>query len=117
MINLKPIICNALKTVATNVNDCYPSDWCTFPVVQYIEEENKTHTKTDGIEQLAYIRYKIDIWHNRSTSDTATAVDRVICNLGFKRTFCNDAPDPSGLKHKVMRFEGIVDKEKRYIFN
>lgn len=117
MINLKPIVFDALKTVADNVNDCYPEDWVTFPVVQYVEEDNKTHTKTDDTEQLAYIRYKIDIWHKRSTSETVVAVDGVLSSLGLKRIFCSDTPDPSKLKHKVMRYEGIVDKDMKYIFS
>jgi hypothetical protein len=117
MINIKPTILKALKTVTRNVNDCYPSDWATFPVIQYMEEDNKTHTKTDNIEQLAYLRYKIDIWNKRGASDAALAVDGVLSSLGLKRIFCSDVPDPSGLKHKVMRYEGIIDKDMKYVFN
>ncbi len=117
MINVKPIIYEALKSVLNNVNDCYPKEWVKFPIVQYIEEDNRVHTKTDDIEQLTYLRYKIDIWNKGSTSETASAVDGVLSSLGFKRIFCCDAPDPSGLKHKVMRYEGIIDKNMKYIFN
>lgn len=117
MINIKPIVKKELDKVSTNVNDTYPSNWTTFPVVQYVEEENKTHTKTDNEEQLAYVRYKIDIWHNRSTSDTAVAVDEILSALGLIRTQSLDVPEPSQLKHKVMRFEAIVNVKEMSIYN
>lgn len=117
MINIKPLILKELKKVCTNVNDCYPEDWTTFPVVQYIEEDNKTNCKTDDKEQEAYIRYKIDIWNDRSTSDIAVAVDGVLSSLGLIRTQCIDTPEPSKLKHKVMRFEGIIDINNMRVYN
>lgn len=109
MINVKPQVFKALKIEFTNVNDGYPSKWDSFPIISYIEEENKITVKTDDKEQIAYIRYKIDIWNNRSTSDLAVKVDEVMTELGFNRCGCVDAPDPSKLKHKVMRFEGNID--------
>lgn len=117
MINIKPTIYNAINPLSSNVNDTYPSDWTTFPVIQYIEEENKTHTKTDDKEQMAYVRYKIDIWNDKSTSDIAMAVDEVLSNLGLKRTQSLDVPDTSKLKHKLMRFEGIIDINDMRIYN
>lgn len=109
MINIKPFIATELKKVTTNINDTYPSDWTKFPVIQYIEEENRTSEKTREGERKAYIRYKIDIWNDRSTSDYAIQVDSLISALGLERTQCLDIPDPSKLKHKVMRFEGNID--------
>lgn len=117
MINIKPLIFKELKKVSTNVNDTYPSDWATFPVVQYIEEDNKTNCKTDDKEQEAYVRYKIDIWNDSSTSEYANEVDKVIAGLGLVRTQCMDVPDSSGLKHKVMRFEGIIDINNMRVYN
>lgn len=117
MINIKPIIVNELKKISNNVNDTYPSDWTIFPVIQYVEEDNKTHTKTDDKEQEAYIRYKIDIWNNRSTSDIAVAVDEVLSSLGLVRIQCLDTPEPSQLKHKVMRYEGIIDVNNMRVYN
>lgn len=117
MINLKPTIAKLLKTKFTNVNDCYPSDWATFPVVQYVEEDNSTFEKTDDKEQKAYIRYKIDIWNTRSTSEATMAVDTLISNLGFNRISCIDVPDASGLRHKVMRYEAVIDVNNEYVYN
>ena len=115
MINVKPEIYAELKKVTSNVNDSYPSDWATFPVVQYIEEENKTSEKTDDREQKAYIRFKIDIRNNRSTSSSATLVDELISALGLVRTQCLDVTDTSQLKHKVMRFEGTIDVDRKSV--
>lgn len=117
MINIKPLILKELKKISENVNDTYPSDWSTFPVIQYVEEDNKTHTKTDDKEQLTYIRYKIDIWNNRSTSDIAIAVDEVLSSLGLIRIQCLDTPEPNQLKHKVMRYEGIIDVNNMRVYN
>ena len=117
MINIKPLILKELKKISENVNDTYPSDWSTFPVIQYVEEDIKTHTKTDDKEQLTYIRYKIDIWNNRSTSDIAIAVDEVLSSLGLIRIQCLDTPEPNQLKHKVMRYEGIIDVNNMRVYN
>lgn len=117
MIKIKPIIKKELDKVSKNVNDTYPSDWETFPIVQYVEEDNKTHTKTDDKEQLTYVRYKIDIWNKRSTSETALKVDEVLSSLGLVRIQCLDTPEPSQLKHKVMRYEGIIDVNNMRVYN
>lgn len=117
MINIKPLILKELNKIYENVNDTYPSDWSTFPVIQYIEEDNKIHTKTDDKEQLTYIRYKIDIWNNRSTSDIAKAVDEVLSSLGLIRIQCLDAPEPNQLKHKVMRYEAVIDVNNMRVYN
>jgi hypothetical protein len=117
MISIKSLIRTELEKITENINDAYPSDWAKFPIIQYIEEDNKTHTKTDDKEQLAYIRYKIDIWNNGSTSDIAVAVDGVLSSLGLKRIQSIDAPEPNQLKHKVMRFEGIIDVNNMRVYN
>ena len=116
MINVKDQVYDAIKGLCENVTDSYPSDWATLPAIQYVEEENKVAQWTDGAEQMSYLRYKIDIWHNRSTSDTTLAVDEAVSKLGLKRTMCQDVADPSGLKHKVLRYEGVIDVETQMVF-
>lgn len=117
MINVKTDVYDALKGITDNISDTYPKDWATFPAIQYVEEENKVAEYTDGAEQKAYVRYRIDIWHNRSTSAAALAVDVAIAPLGLKRTQCGDVEDPSGHKHKVMRYEGIIDVETKQVYH
>ena len=111
MINVKDQIYTALKTVADNVSDLYPGDWANFPAIQYTEEANNVTVKTDEQEQLAYLRYRIDIWDRGSTSVTAVAVDNAIAPLGLVRVECEDSPaaDPAGYRHKIMRYEGTID--------
>ena len=117
MINVKDIVYQELSAVLDNVSDAYPQNFSDLPAVQYVEEENKVNDFTDGKEQLSYIRFRIDIWDNKSTSQAACSIDDVMATLGFLRISCSDVPDPSGLKHKQMRYEAIIDCKKKYIYH
>lgn len=108
MKNVKDQVYAALAAVFENVTDQYPSSWVHMPAIQCTEEENKVHERTDK-EEKSYVRYRIDIWDSRSASAAALTVDTALSALGLLRVACQDAPDPSGLKHKVMRYEGIID--------
>lgn len=116
MKNVKDQIAQALLQVTENVTDTYPSDWANFPTIQYVEEDNKVYERTENKEDKSYVRYKIDIWSNKSTSDTTLQVDEVISKLGLVRTLCQDTPDTSGLKHKVLRYEGIIDMNSEIVY-
>ena len=117
MINVKPLIYKELSKISKNVTDTYPADWETFPVVIYLEEENKPHEWLDnGVEETTYLRYKVDIFDKESTSNIAVEVDKVFSSLGLKRTMAQDMPDPSNLRHKVMRFEGIYDPDTNIVY-
>ena len=128
MKNIKEQVYAALAGAigANRVTDQYPNNWAKLPAVQYTEEDNKVFEHTDEGETKAYVRYRVDIWHNSSTTQTAVAVDAVLGKpmsvpegtepLGFVRTLCQDTPDPSGLKHKVMRYEAIIDMENDYVY-
>ena len=94
MINIKPVIYKELQKVADNVTDTYPSDWETFPVVIFLEEQNKPGDWFDDKEQI----------------------NQIFESLGLRRTDCQDVPDPSHLRHKVMRFEGVVDLHSELVF-
>lgn len=109
MKNVKDEVYQALLTVTENVSDSYPQDWVNIPTIQYMEEDNHVNERVGNKEATAYVRFRIDIWHNVSTSETACRVDEAVSALGLVRTLCQDANDPSGLKHKVMRYEGIID--------
>lgn len=109
MINVKEQVYEAIKDISDNVSDGYPKDWAKLPAIQYTEEDNSVYEFTDGEEQKASLRYRIDIWDNLTTSTAAMAVDAAISKLGLVRTLCQDVQDPSGLKHKVMRYEGVID--------
>ncbi len=108
MKNVKDQVYEALQDVFKNVSDQYPKEWANFPTLQYTEEDNRVHEHTEK-EDKSYVRYRVDIWDNKSTSQAALNVDEALSALGLVRTLCQDSPDPSGLKHKVMRYEGIID--------
>lgn len=108
MKNVKDEVYNKLLEVTEAVSDQYPKDWSCLPVIQYTEEDNSVYERADNKETMSKVRYRIDIWDNRSTSAIALAADEAIASLGLVRTGCNDVPDPSGMKHKQMRYEGII---------
>lgn len=110
MINLNKFIYTELKSCADNVSLGYPNDWEHFPCVSYVEEDNHTTSKTDDEEQIAYIRYRIDIWTKETgTSEIANAIDKAITGLGFVRCQCYDVAETTGLKHKLIRFEARAE--------
>ncbi len=49
-------------------------------------------------------------------SGMAQAVDAAIAALGLVRTGCSDVPDPSGMRHKQMRYEGIIDMDSDIVY-
>nr|DAT03302.1 MAG TPA: tail component [Caudoviricetes sp.] len=116
MINIKPVIYKELQKVADNVTDTYPDDWENFPVVIFLEEQNKPGEWYDEKERKSNIRYKVDIFDKDSTSGLAVEIDKIFASLGLRRTDCQDVPDPSHLRHKLMRFEGIVDLDSQLVY-
>ena len=115
MKNIKDLIYEKLSVEFENVTDQYPTNWAELPALQYTEEENKVYEHTEK-EDKSYVRYRVDIWHNKSTSECALKVDKILSEMGLVRTSCGDAPDPSNWKHKVMRYEAIIDMESEYVF-
>lgn len=116
MRNVKDQVAAALNGVFKNVSDQYPKDFAELPAVQYVEEENNVYEHTTQGESKSYVRYRIDIWNNRSVSQAALDVDTALSALGLVRTSCQDAPDPAGWKHKVMRYEAIIDIESDQVY-
>lgn len=116
MINVKDQVYAALSVVCDNVSDVYPQDWETMPAIQYTEESNTVYTKTDGTEQLSYLRYRIDVWNIGSTTQLSLAVDEALADLGLTRIECQDISDPTFRRHKSMRYEGIIDNETETVY-
>ena len=116
MINIKPLIYKELQKVADNVTDTYPDDWENVPVVIFLEEQNKPGEWYDDQEKKSHIRYKVDIFDKDSTNDLAVKINEIFASLGLRRTDCQDVPDPSHLRHKLMRFEGIVDLNSQLVY-
>jgi hypothetical protein len=116
MKNVKDQVYAALAAVFDHVTDQYPPTWADLPAVQYTEEDNKVFERSDNKEDKAYVRYRVDIWDSRSTSEGALKADAALSALGLVRTLCQDTPDPSGHKHKTMRYEGIIDMESEIVY-
>lgn len=117
MINIKPQINDLLNEVpGVTVSYFYPEDFANLPHISYYEASNNEYLRTDGEEQLTDIAIQIDVWSKTSTSELALLVDSKLSSIGFKREFSGDLKDPSGLNHKSMRYRGIVDKDKKYVY-
>lgn len=116
MINVKDKVYSGLLEVCDNTSDIYPQDWEHMPAIQYTEEANRVYEKTDETEQMSYLRYRVDIWDNGSTSETALKVDEKLSALGLVRIECQDVADPSYRRHKQMRYEGIIDNNTEVVY-
>lgn len=116
MINVKDQVCAALRSICKNTSDIYPQSWESMPAIQYTEESNRVYTKTDEEEQSSYLMYRIDIWNTGSTSELALKVDKAVSALGLVRVECRDVEEPSRLRHKQMRYEGIIDNDSEVVY-
>lgn len=115
MTNVKDEVYDVIKDLCSNVGDSYPKLIGDIPAIEYTEEENKVYDFTDNEEQSSYVRYRFDIWDKVSTSNLSVALDNKVSKLGLKRIQCMDIDDPNGLKHKQLRYEGIVDCETHFV--
>lgn len=116
MINVKDQVYDAIKGIAENVSDSHPQINATFPAIQYTEEDNSVVEWSDGKEQKAHLLYRIDIWDRENTSELTLQVDNAISQLGLQRKVCGDVADPNGFKHKLMRYEGIIDVNTEMVY-
>ena len=108
MFDVKPYVFEALNAISgVTVSDVYPSDFKKLPYITFYEIANSEGT-TSRLSDVAVV---IDIWHNRSTGTIAKQVDEKMKELGLKRVFSSDVPDPSGIKHKTMRYRGLIDSK------
>lgn len=107
----------ALNLLNISVYDYYPDEIERFPLVVYLEEDNRPYEIVDGEEVTSEISFRVDIWAKESTTEIACAVNTVFATFGIRRVLCSDAPDVSGLRHKLMRFEGIVDKRTKLVYS
>lgn len=115
MVDIKPVIFKQLKEIpGVKVTDAYPKDWNKMPHISFYEQVNRNYSKTSK-EYLTEVIYQIDIWHNRSTGDIAKEVDKKLSAIGLIRQMARDIPDPN-IKHKTMRYRGIIDKRNFQVY-
>ncbi|WP_127539388.1 hypothetical protein [Paenibacillus illinoisensis] len=109
MYDIKPEVFAQLKEIAgVTISDAYPKDFSMLPHISFYEPSNNDPL---GIKNspLTAVAIQVDIWHNKSTGTLAAEVDVRMNSIGLRRDFSADVPDPSGIKHKTMRYRGVVD--------
>jgi len=110
MKNIKKEVLELLEPICGDASDSFPEDFSKDTQLQYTEEENRAQDTSGNRVINSYIRYRIDIWNKKSTTELACAVDEAMNGkLGLKRTGCTDSNEP-GRKHKIMRYEGIISE-------
>lgn len=98
----------ALGSIAgVNVAASYNVAMEQLPSILYAEVANTQANK--GAERRTNLAYSIDIYSKTSTTSLASKVDDVMTALGFKRGTCLDLGDPSGLRHKNMKYTAVYD--------
>ena len=104
----KKIVSEALATIPdVKVTGSYKTGMKSLPCIIYKELVNTKASK--GPELRTNLAYSIDIYSESSTTSLASQVDDKILALGFKRGQCLDLDDPSGLRHKNMKYTGVYD--------
>lgn len=111
----KQRVANALATIeGVTVTASYNTAMKQLPSILYAEVVN---TKAnEGKEKRTNLAYSIDIYSKSSTTTIASKVDELISALGLKRGQCLDLDDPSGLRHKSMKYSGVYDYNTNRIY-
>lgn len=116
MYDVKPIVKQLLEAIpGVTVSDAYPTDWTKLPHISFYEIANVDPAKFSG-QPLVDVSIQVDVWHNQSTGALAAQIDERMNSIGFRRQFAADVPDPSGIKHKTMRYRGLVDTRHMRVY-
>lgn len=109
MYDVKPDVSAELNSIpGVTVADVRPANWNALPYIFYYEVENNNPLLISG-SPLSDVTLQIEIWSEGSTSALAMQVDQLLTGMGFRRQFSADVPDSADVRHKTMRFQGIVD--------
>lgn len=111
----KQRVANALATIdGVTVTASYNIAMSKLPSILYAEVVN---TKAnEGKEKRTNLAYSMDIYSNTSTTNIASKVDEAISAIGLKRGQCLDLDDPSGVRHKSMKYSGVYDYNTNKIY-
>ena len=108
MYDIKPQVFSLLNSIpGVTVSDAYPKDFNALPHISFYEQSNRDYYRISN-EPLTEIVIQIDIWHNRSTGAIIQQVNEKMYSIA-------DIPDPN-IKHKTMRYRGIVDKRNLLVY-
>lgn len=104
----KKLVGDALAEITgVTVTGSYEVGMKSLPCIIYSELVNTKASK--GQELRTNLAYGIKIYSTSSTTKIASQVDEKMSSLGFKRGQCLDLDDPSGLRHKDMKYSGVYD--------
>lgn len=116
MFDAKPAVFSALSAISgVTVSDAYPTDWSKLPAISFYEIVNSP-VYSAFPDALTEVNIQIDIWHEKGTGALAQEVEAAMNAIGFRRSFAADVPDPSGIKHKTMRYRGIIEKSTNLVY-
>jgi hypothetical protein len=116
MYDIKPQVNSLLESIpGVSVSDTYPSNFNNMPHISFYEIANTDPLRLNK-EYLTDISIQVDVWHNRSTWQVAQQVETKMRSIGLVRKFAADVPDPSGIKHKTMRFRGVIDNRNLLVY-
>lgn len=115
MYDVKPEVNSLLTSIlGVTVSDEFPAGTAQTPHITFKEADNSNYRKM-RVELQTEIIILIDVWHTKSTGAIAAEVDEKMTGIGFVRQFSSDLNDPSGMKRKIMRYRGIVDKRTNLV--
>lgn len=113
MYDVKSQVAKQLKKIPVNVAASSKEGMKKIPCIIYKEMDNKPADPTQRFQEVVYI---IDIYNQTSTSPLVTQVNDQMKELGLLRTACIDMDDPGGLRHKHMKFMGVVDTQTEIVY-
>lgn len=107
MINVKPVVIEALKRAHKNAFPWNLNTFKKFPCISYYEISNRPAANADDREYMTEVIIIVDVWAKLSAevSEIALKVDAEMTNIGFTREFSYDVDDKGDLEHKTMRYK------------
>lgn len=112
MVNMKPLVVEALETVGLPVfYELFVDATTTTPCITYMELNNADYLIGDTIE-YSNLAFQIKVW-SKSVSlmaQKSISIDEALKPLGFKRTFAAEL-FAGDMGQRIMRFEAIAFKK------
>lgn len=130
MVDLKPMIVNALQgsqslakligkdklglvKVYPETVPVYDKEPVTVPYITFFELTNFEATQADDAEIESEAHFHFDIWTKGNTGPIAIEVDKVMKELGFRRTSAGDRYDSgTSTYRKIMKYKTQIVLEE-----
>jgi hypothetical protein len=108
MRDLSPEVKTAIEAVCPSVFYFYPDDFENLPAISFYDSGN---SGGDNRDLLTPVAFHVDVWTLTvpTLKPLVTSVDAAMRGLGFRRTFSQPVPDPSGYRHQSMIFQGTFN--------